>query len=97
MTKKIISRVQEFLTIIQNDGDKIYQIVNIELLLRKHPPSAVISFLQELKNDYRKQLKQLLSENVSNERINELVAKNFRIKMAIATIRNNVKQEDKAA
>ncbi len=97
MTKKIINRVQDFLTIIQSDGDKVYQIVNIELLLRKHPPSAVISFLKELKSDYSKQLKRLLESNVSDERINELVAKNFRIRMAISTIRNNVKVGDKAA
>jgi hypothetical protein len=97
MTKKIINRVQEFLTIIQDNGDKVYQIVNIELLLRRHPPSAVISFLQELKKDYSKQLRELLQENVSDKRINEIVAKNFRIKMAISTIRNNIKQEDIAA
>ena len=97
MTKKIINRVQEFLTITERDGKKIYQIVNIELLLQKHPPSAVISFLQELKNDYTRQLRELLRENVSDGRINEIVAKNFRIKMAISTIRNNAKQEGKAA
>jgi len=97
MTKKIIDRVQDFLTIVQNDGDKVYQIVNIELLLRKHPPTAVISFLQELKNDYSRQLRNLLRGNVSDERINDLVARNFRIKMAISTIKNNVKQEGQAA
>ena len=75
MTKKIINRVQEFLTIIQDNGDKVYQIVNIELLLRRHPPSAVISFLQELKKDYSKQLRELLQENVSDSRINDIVAK----------------------
>jgi hypothetical protein len=97
MTKKIINRVQEFLTVITNDGDKIYQILNVELLLKRHPPSAVISFLQELKKDYSKQLRELLQENVSDSRINDIVAKNFRIKMAISTIRNNIKQEDIAA
>ncbi len=97
MTKKIIDRVQDFLTIVQSDGDKVYQIVNIELLLRKHPPTAVISFLQELKNDYSRQLRNLLRGNVSDERINDLVARNFRLKMAISTIKNNVKQEGQAA
>jgi len=97
MTKKIIDRVQDFLTIVQSDGDKVYQIVNIELLLRKHPPTAVISFLQELKNDYSRQLRNLLRGNVSDERINDLVARNFRIKMAISTIKNNAKQEGQAA
>ena len=97
MTKKIINRVQDFLTIVKDDGDKIYQIVNIELLLRRHPPSAVIRFLQELRNEYSKQLKGLLKDNVSDERINQIVANNFRLKMAISTIKNNEKQEDRAA
>ena len=97
MTKKTINKVQEFLTVITSDGDKIYQIVNIELLLKRHPSSAVISFLQELKKNYSKQLRELLHENVSDARINEVVAKSFRIKMAISTIRNNIKQEDRAA
>ena len=42
MTKRIINNVQEYLTIVQNDGKQVYQIVNIELLLRRHPPEAVI-------------------------------------------------------
>ena len=33
MTKKVISNVQEFLTIVEED--RIFQIVNVELLLRK--------------------------------------------------------------
>ena len=43
MTKKVISNVQEFLTIVGED--RVYQIVNVELLLRRHPPQAVIAFL----------------------------------------------------
>ncbi len=47
MTKRVINHIQEFLTVISNDG-KIFQIVNVELLLRRHPPEAVIAFLKEL-------------------------------------------------
>ena len=35
MTKRVINHVQEFLTII--DDGKVYQIVNVELLLEKTP------------------------------------------------------------
>ena len=59
MTKKIIGDVQEYLTVILDDGDRVYQIVNVEILLRRHPPEAVISFLQELNKDLSKKLSKL--------------------------------------
>ena len=86
MTKKIISQVQEFLTYCGED--RVYQIVDVERLLKRHPPEAVIGFLRLLREDYKKELKALLAENKTDPRINELVAKNFRIKMAINTIKN---------
>ncbi len=46
MTKKIINTVQDYLTVVGED--KVYQIVNVELLLRRHPPEAVIVFLEQL-------------------------------------------------
>jgi len=95
MTKRVINHVQEYLTVI-GDG-KVYQIVNVELLLRRHPPDAVIAFLKELQSDYKKELSKLIKTNRSDSRINELVAKNFRIKMAINTIKNYGKGGVKAA
>jgi len=86
MTKRVINHIQEFLTVV-GDG-KVYQIVNVELLLRKHPPDAVIAFLKELQGDYKKELSKLIKTKRTDPKINELVAKNFRIKMAINTIRN---------
>ncbi len=86
MTKKVINHVQDYLTVVGED--KVYQIVNVELLLRRHPPEAVIAFLGQLRSEYQKELGQLIKNNKTDVRINELVAKNFRIKMAINTIRN---------
>ena len=94
MTKKIISNVQEFLTIVEED--RVYQIVNVELLLRRHPPQAVIAFLEQLRSDYKKELSQLIKDSITSSRINELVAKNFRIKMAINTIKNAREVKDAA-
>jgi hypothetical protein len=76
--------------------DKVYQIVNVELLLRRHPPEAVIAFLEQLRSEYKKELAQLIRNNKTDSKINELVAKNFRIKMAINTIKN-VKEVKKDA
>ena len=90
MTKRVINNVQEYLTVVGED--RVYQIVNIELLLKRHPPEAVICFLRELQKDYKKQLKQIIRNNKTDPKINEIVAKNFRIKMAINTIRNYGKE-----
>ena len=86
MTKNVIATVQEYLTHVGED--KVYQIVNVELLLRRHPPEAVIAFLRQLRSENKKELAGLIKKNKTHPRINELVAKNFRIKMAINTIKN---------
>ena len=88
MTKKIINDVQEYLTVVSED--RVYQIVkNVELLLRRHSGVAVIAFLDQLRSEYKKELGQLIKTDKSSAKINELVAKNFRLKMAINTIRNS--------
>lgn len=91
MTKRVINAVQDFLTIVGED--RVYQIVNVELLLKRHPPEAVIGFLTLLREDYKKELAKLLKDNRTNPRVNDLVAKNWRIRMAIITIRNAAKEE----
>jgi len=95
MTKRVINEVQEYLTICGED--RVYQIVNVEMLLKKHPGDAVIGFLNLLRDDYKKELKQLIQTNKTDPRINELVAKNFRIRMAINTIKNDKKEVKNAA
>ena len=95
MTKRVINEVQEYLTICGED--RVYQIVNVEMLLKKHPGDAVIGFLNLLRDDYKKELKQLIQNNKTDPRINELVAKNFRIRMAINTIKNAEKEVKDAA
>jgi hypothetical protein len=73
--------------------DRVYQMINVELLLKRHPPDAVIAVLLELRRDYQRELKRVIVENKTDPRLNELVAKNFRLRMAINTIRNNSKEE----
>ena len=67
------------------------------MLLKKHPGEAVIGFLNLLRDDYKKELKQLIQNNKTDARINELVAKNFRIRMAINTIKNSKEVRKDAA
>jgi hypothetical protein len=94
MTKKVINEVQSYLTIISDE--RTYQIVNVELLLRRHPPDCVMAFLDQLRTEYKKELSQLIKSNKTDPKINELVAKNFRIKMAINTIKNAKEVQDAA-
>ena len=94
MTKRVINEVQEYLTICGES--RVYQSVNVELLLRRHPPEAVIAFLDQLRMEYKKELGQLIKNNKTDEKINELVAKNFRLKMAITTIKNAKEVQDAA-
>jgi hypothetical protein len=94
MTKRVINEVQEYLTICGEN--RVYQIVNVELLLRRHPPEAVIAFLDQLRMEYKRELGQLIKNNKTDEKINELVAKNFRLKMAITTIKNAKEVQDAA-
>ena len=94
MTKRVINEVQEYLTICGEDH--VYQIVNVEMLLKRHPGDAVIGFLKLLREDYKKELRKLIQDNKTNPKINELVAKNFRIRMAINTIKNSKEVKDAA-
>jgi hypothetical protein len=91
MTKRAINQVRDYLTVITED--RVYQIVNAEMLLKRHPPDAVVGFLGLLRADYKKELKELLKENGTSPRINQLVVLNFRLKMAISTIRNAKREE----
>ena len=95
MTKRVINEVQEYLTICGED--RVYRIVDVHTLLKKHPGDAVIGFLNLLRDDFKKELKQIIQTNKTDPRINELVAKNFRIRMAINTIKNAKKEVKNAA
>ena len=86
MTKRVINQVRDYMTIITED--RVYQICPVEMLLRQHTPEAVVGFLELLRQDYKKELRTILKENKTHPKINHLVVLNFRLKMAINTIRN---------
>jgi hypothetical protein len=88
MSKVDIDNIQDFLTVVREDENKKHQIVCIELLLRRHPPAAVISFLTDLHKDYTRKLKKVIREDKTSCKLDEIIAAKFRIKMAINSIRN---------
>ena len=93
MTKRVINQIVEYLTIVTED--RTYQILPIEVLLWRHPPDDVVGFLNLLRQDYKKELNQLLKENKTHPKINFLIVNNFRIRMAIKTIQKAQKEEEK--
>jgi hypothetical protein len=91
MTKRVLNQVRDYLTIVTED--RTYQIIPVEVLLMRHSHEKVVGFLNLLRQDYKKELREILKENKTHPKINHLVVLNFRLKMAINTIRN-AKQEE---
>ena len=91
MTRRVINQVRDYITIVTED--RVYQICPVELLLLRHSPEAVIAFLEQLRAEYKKELGELIRGNPTHPKINHLVVLNFRLKMAINTIKN-AKQEE---
>jgi len=90
MTKKIVNQVQDFLTVV--GPDHTYQIVNMGLLLWRHTPEQVVGFLNQLRQEYKKELRELLRENKSHPKVNFLIVNIFRLRMAIKTIQKAQKE-----
>jgi len=97
MSSKEIESIQQFLTINKEDENRKHQIVNVELMLRLHPPSAVIDFLTGLHKEYARKLQRVIKEDKTSVQLNKIVATKFRIKMAINCIKNAEKQGGHAA
>jgi hypothetical protein len=93
MTKKIVNQVQDFLTVV--GPDHTYQIANVGLLLWRHSPEQVVGFLNQLRQEYKKELRELLRENKTHPKVNYLVVHIFRIRMAIKTIQKAQKEANR--
>jgi hypothetical protein len=93
MTRSVINQVRDFITIVTED--RVYQICPVEMLLRRHSGESVVAFLMQLRADYKKELRELIRVNPTHPKINHLVVLNFRLKMAINTIRKAEQEEVK--
>jgi hypothetical protein len=91
MTRRVINQVRDYITIVTED--RVYQICPVEVLLLRHSPGAVVVFLEQLRAGYKGELRELIKVDPTHPKINHLVVLNFRLKMAINTIRN-AKQEE---
>jgi hypothetical protein len=91
MTRSVINQVRDFITIVTED--RVYQICPVEMLLRRHSGESVVAFLVQLRADYKRELRELIRVNPTHPKINHLVVLNFRLKMAINTIRKAEQEE----
>lgn len=96
MSNNDIQNIQQFLTVVDEEKDKKYQIVNIQLLLRRHPPTAVIRFLTDLHKDYTRKLQKVIREDRTSSKIDQIIAAKWRVKMAINAIKNTVHEGGRA-
>ena len=97
MNKSSIDNIQAFLTVDKGDDKPKYQIINIQLLLRRHSPSAVIRFLTDLHKDYTRKLQKIIQEDKTSCKVDQIIAAKWRVKMAINAIKNYVNEGGRAA
>ena len=96
MSKNEIENIQQFLTVVNEDENKRYQIVNVQLLLNRHSPGSVIRFLTELHKDYTRKLQRVLRTDRTSSKIDQIIAAKWRVKMAINAIKNTVHEGGRA-
>jgi len=88
MNEKTISTAQQFLTV--DHGDREHKLVDLSLIMHRHTPENVLSFLKNLASDYDRHLKRQIKRDKSDPRLNDIVARRFRVKMALNTLRNGL-------
>lgn len=84
MTTDTLREAQKCLTLVRDNEEK--KIIDIESLLRVHDTPLVLNFLQRLAVEYQNRLKNLVITNKSSAKIDETVARMFRVHMAIREI-----------
>jgi hypothetical protein len=88
MSRETILEAQEFLTVYHEDH--MSKILDIEALLKNHPTWRVKDFLDQMFKERQKVLRDLISKDKSNHKLDETIAGMFRLNMAIKTIEKEV-------
>lgn len=91
MDEKAVAIAQNFLTV--DHGDRQHKLVDLDMVLHRHTPENVLTFLHQLTLDYDRHLKRHIRRDKTDPRINEIVARRFRVKMAFRTLRNAFSRE----
>ncbi len=86
MDEQTISTAQGWLTV--DDGCRERKLVDLGLIIHRHSVEKVLQFLDYLCQDYDRHLKRHIRKDMTDPRINDIVAKRFRVKMAMRTMQN---------
>jgi hypothetical protein len=81
MTVEKINEIQNYLTVDYGDYKKT--ILDMNLILRRHTPDAVVTFLYQLIKEKEKALRNLIITDKTSSKINDIVSFMFRIFMVI--------------
>jgi hypothetical protein len=85
MTRETIQTAQDFLTVAKKDNGT-RKIIDIDQLLKKHPPEDVIDLLKIMVKEKQQTLRDLILADKTRPEVDEMVSTLFRITMAIKTI-----------
>ena len=89
MTKETLAEAQDYLTMDKDGVAK--RIVDISLLMKKHTPKEIISFLQDYAHEKEKALRNLILIDKTLRKVDEYAAALFRLHMAIKTLEEGLK------
>jgi hypothetical protein len=84
MSRETILEAQGFLTIYHENHMR--KIVDVETLLKKHSTWRVKEFLYQMFKERQRFLMDLISTDKSNHKLDETIARMFRLNMAIKII-----------
>ena len=84
MTKEMIAIAQDYLTIKENGKNR--KIVDVNQLLKSHPPKEVIDFLKSILKEKQIALRDYVLADKTKKEIDQTVSVMFRVTMAIKVL-----------
>jgi hypothetical protein len=90
MTLEKINEIQDYLTIDYGEHKKT--ILDMNLILRRHTPEAVVTFLYQLIKEKEKALRNLIITDKTSSKINDIVSFMFRIFMVIKILERETEE-----
>ena len=90
MTIDKIMEIQNYLTV--DYGNYKTTIIDVNLLLRRHTPETVVSFLYQLLKEKEKALRNLVITDKTSSKINDTVSFIFRVFMVIKILESETEE-----
>ena len=90
MTIDKILEIQNYLTV--DYGNYKRTILDVNLLLRRHTPEAVVTFLYQLLKEKEKGLRNLIITDKTSSKVNDTVSFMFRVFMVIKILEQETEE-----